>query len=88
MLNTLFKEGKLLISDKCQKLIKELETHYYKEGGRKDGEVVKENDDLIDALRYCIFMIKKHSNSKSKYLVDKFKKENPTNSVFSGFRKL
>lgn len=88
MLNTLFKEGKLLISDKCQKLVKELETHYYKEWWRKDGEVVKENDDLIDALRYCIFMIKKNSNSKSKYVVDKFKKENPINPVFGGFRKL
>ena len=55
---------------------------------RKDGEVVKENDDLIDALRYCIFMIKKNSNSKSKYVVDKFKKENPINPVFGGFRKL
>ncbi len=39
--------------------IKELETHYYKEGGRKDGDVVKEGDDLLDALRYCVFMVDK-----------------------------
>lgn len=88
MLNTLFKEGKLIISDKCQKLIKELETHYYKEGWRKDGEVVKEDDDLIDALRYLVFMIKKNNSVKSKYLVDKFRKHNPTNLVDRGFRKL
>jgi hypothetical protein len=73
MLNTLFKDSKLLISDKCEMLIKELETHYYKEGGRKDGEVVKERDDLIDALRYLIFMIKKNNNKNSKVAIDKFK---------------
>lgn len=88
MLNTLFKDGKLLISDKCQRLIKELETHYYKEGGRKDGEVIKENDDLIDALRYCIFMIKKNQTTKSRYVIDKFKKLNPSQNNAEGFRRL
>ena len=43
----------------------ELQTHYYKDGN-KDGEVIKENDDLLDALRYCIFMISKQKKEKSK----------------------
>jgi hypothetical protein len=42
-------------------LIRELETHYYKDGGKRDGEVNKENDDLLDALRYIIFMIRKNN---------------------------
>lgn len=86
MLNTLFKEGKLMISNKCQMLIKELETHYYKDWSRKDGEVVKEWDDLIDALRYCIFMIKKlHWPNKKKWNLRNIKK---SNVVKDGFRML
>jgi hypothetical protein len=86
MLNTMFKNGKIMISDKCTMLIKELETHYYKENGQKDWEVNKVWDDLIDALRYLIFMIKKNSNNQSKFFLDKFKQEYKTNK--SNFRKL
>lgn len=64
-INDAFAQGKLLISDRCRKLIRELETHYYKEGWKKDWEVEKENDDLIDALRYTIFMVKKNNKVNS-----------------------
>lgn len=57
--NWLFNEWKLYISDKLMNsLVKELEQHHYKETWR-NGEVVKTDDDIIDALRYCIWSIKK-----------------------------
>lgn len=66
LLNDMMSKWKLLISDRCQRLIRELETHYYKEDGtttrRKDGEVNKWDDDLLDALRYVIFMVKKNNS--------------------------
>lgn len=68
-LNTMFKNNKLFISDRCVKLIKELETHYYKEWGKRDGEVNKENDDLLDALRYIIFMIR-HNKTQHRNVLD------------------
>lgn len=68
-LNTMFKNNKLFISNRCTKLIKELETHYYKEGGKRDGEVNKENDDLLDALRYIIFMIR-HNKTQHRNVLD------------------
>lgn len=61
MMNQLLMDKKLIISSKCKHLIKEFETHYYKEGGKKDGEVNKINDDLLDALRYVIFTIRKNN---------------------------
>lgn len=57
LINQLLKDRKLIISSKCVNLIKEFETHYYKEGGKKDWEVNKTNDDLLDALRYAIFAL-------------------------------
>lgn len=57
----MFADKKLFISSNCVNLIKELESHYYKEGGKRDGEVNKVNDDLLDALRYLIFNIKKNN---------------------------
>lgn len=60
MVNQLFKDGKLLISQNCKNLIKEFETHYYRENWKKDGEVNKINDDLLDALRYVLWTIKKN----------------------------
>ena len=71
IINDMFSKWKLLISDRCQRLIRELETHYYKEDWdsvrRKDWEVNKYDDDLLDALRYVIFMIKRNTwvNKKS-----------------------
>lgn len=71
LMNDLFNKGKLLISSNCQKLIRELETHYYKEGGKKDGEVNKEGDDLLDALRYTIFLIKKNNSINRKSILER-----------------
>lgn len=58
MINNLFHNEKLFIADSCKLLIKELESHYYKDGAKKDWEVIKENDDLLDAMRYIIYMVK------------------------------
>lgn len=68
LVNQLLKDWKLIISQNCVNLIKEFETHYYKEGGKKDWEVVKLDDDLLDALRYIIFNIKKNSTPKRSIL--------------------
>ena len=81
LINNLFHNNKLLISDRCQKLIRELETHYYKDWSKKDWEVNKENDDLLDALRYVVFMIKKNTwvNKKS-FIMRDYEKEYWTNN--------
>ena len=71
LMNDLFNKGKLLISSNCQKLIRELETHYYKEDWKKDWEVNKEGDDLLDALRYVIFLIKKNNSINKKSLIER-----------------
>lgn len=71
LLNELFAKGKIIVSDHCSQLIRELETHYYKEGGKKDGEVNKENDDLLDALRYVIFMVKKNNSINKKSIIER-----------------
>ena len=78
MINNLFHSGKLFISDRCKLLIKELESHYYKDWAQKDWEVIKENDDLLDALRYCIFMIKKNYKITQKIspILKKFEEKN------------
>ena len=82
LINDLFNKGKLLISDKCTRLIRELETHYYKEGWKKDWEVNKEGDDLLDALRYVIFLIKKNnSRTKSPLLIRLEQQRNPSPRV-------
>jgi len=55
--NRLLKDGKLIVSSNCKNLIREFESHYYKDGSR-DGEVNKTEDDALDALRYAIMTIK------------------------------
>lgn len=55
--NNLLYNGKLIVSNNCKNLINEFEQHYYKDGA-KDWEVIKVNDDLLDALRYFIFSYK------------------------------
>ncbi len=60
MINQMLKDWKLLISQNCKNLIREFETHYYREWGKKDWEVNKINDDLLDALRYVLWTIKKN----------------------------
>lgn len=60
-INGLFNKQKLFISDKLKhSLVKELETHHYKENA-VDWAVIKEGDDIIDALRYAIWTIKENS---------------------------
>ena len=58
-INQLMKDGKFVVSERCKDLIKEYETHYYKDT-EKDGQVVKDNDDIGDSLRYAAFLIKKN----------------------------
>lgn len=56
LINSLFRQKKLFISDACPQLLYELEHHRYKpkKPGQKDSDVMKENDDLLDALRYAM----------------------------------
>ena len=59
-INNLLHNNKLFISDRCKNLIKEFQLHFYKQDS-KDWEVIKTNDDLLDALRYLIFNLKRVS---------------------------
>lgn len=55
----LFKNGKIKIHRSCQNLIWELETYAYKEkmaNKNEPEEPIKENDHLVDALRYVLYM--------------------------------
>lgn len=56
LINSLFKKKKLFISENCPQLIYELEHHKYKAAkeGRKDGDVVKTEDDVVDSFRYAL----------------------------------
>lgn len=78
MINNLFHNGKLFIADTCKLLIKELESHYYKDWAAKDWEVIKVNDDLLDAMRYIIYLVKNNynSNTRKSPILRKFEKEN------------
>lgn len=54
----LLKQGRLYISSKCVNLLWELETYHYpeKKFGQNEKEApVKENDHLLDALRYALY---------------------------------
>lgn len=55
--------GKLIISDKCENVIREFQTYHYK-GQWADGTVNKEWDDAMDALRYFIFSYTEYSEIK------------------------
>jgi phage terminase large subunit len=71
LINQMLYDGRFIISDKCKGFIKQMETHFYKDS-EKDGQVVKERDDLLDSCRYCCFAIKKDKETgKSK----KFKRD-------------
>lgn len=55
----LFKQNKLMINKRCVNLIAELESYCYpdsKDGGPTPENPIKENDDLLDSLRYVIYM--------------------------------
>ena len=56
-INQLLYDWALFVWDENIELIKEFSTHAYAKSWR-DWVVIKENDDLLDALRYCIFSIK------------------------------
>ena len=69
--NNLLFHRKIFVSDRCKNLISEFSNHFYKEGGKRDGEVEKVNDDALDALRYLIFSYsspKSKTKKESKYI--------------------
>lgn len=68
--NQLLHDKKLFVADNNIELIKEFSTHCYKDWSR-DWEVIKENDDLLDAMRYAIWSIKTPKISDSS--IDAFK---------------
>lgn len=73
-INQLFWDWKLFISDRLsESLVVELEQHHYKSNG-KDWEVVKEDDHILDALRYAIWAIKPHKAKTQKE--KKFERKN------------
>ena len=47
-------DGRIKIMSQCHNLIAELESYRWSEKKNKE-DVVKENDHLLDALRYAIF---------------------------------
>ena len=55
--NQLLHDDKFFIADHLDDFIEEMSKHCYKDGD-KDGEVLKENDDLMDAMRYTVFGLK------------------------------
>ena len=58
--NQLLKLGRIVISDKCEALIDELQTHHFKD----NWDVEKLNDDALDALRYFVTEYTAHSEIK------------------------
>jgi len=58
-INQLLKDGSIYISDRCIDLSNEFNTHRFLDNGKDD--VVKEDDDALDALRYFIFLYSKNN---------------------------
>jgi len=68
----LFKTGRLHIHGSCLELINELETYHYpeKKADKNEPELpVKEDDHLVDALRYALYM---QSSQKLKQIASHF----------------
>jgi PBSX family phage terminase large subunit len=69
MVRELFKANRLFINKKCINLISELESYSYPD--MKDGKIVynevplKENDDLLDAMRYALTSAEKTTGTKA-----------------------
>lgn len=63
-INWMLAHSSLYVTENCKGLVRELETHAYKWNGSED--VIKENDDLCDSLRYNIFSLKPKSIVKQK----------------------
>ena len=77
-INELFKNTMLIVSDRCMNLVKELEVHAYKWNWSE--EVIKTNDDALDALRYFIFSYKpQRESAKLKRRLKKLKAPPITN---------
>lgn len=51
--------GRLKIFDHCHELFKELQDYH-----RKDGKIVKEDDDIMDAMRYSVMSVTHRGRSK------------------------
>jgi phage terminase large subunit-like protein len=64
LVNQLLADSKLLLSDKCKDMEREMLTHYYKDT-EKDGSVIKEHDDLVDTLRYLCSTIRKDKRGRN-----------------------
>jgi len=64
----LMKSRRLFINARCKSLIFELETYAYgdsKDGMKVNENPIKENDDAVDALRYCLMMVSdSHGHNK------------------------
>ncbi len=58
----LIKQKKLIISDKCVNTIKEFNSYSY--DSKKNNEVIKLNDDAMDALRYVLMSSKQNWETK------------------------
>lgn len=74
-INRWFNSWKLFVSNKLQNtLVRELETHHYKDNA-VDWAVVKEWDDMLDALRYVIWTIKENKivTTAQKHFEKKYK---------------
>lgn len=71
--NQLLYDNKLFVADTNKELIKEFTTHCYKDWSR-DWEVIKENDDILDSMRYVLYSIKtpKYKTEREKKYEDKY----------------
>jgi hypothetical protein len=74
-MNQLFSDWFLILMDRCVSLIKELWVHAYKDWWTRDWEVKKENDDVIDSLRYVLWFLKPPKEKKELSFVDNFNKK-------------
>ena len=67
MIRELFLNKQLLINKRCVNLISELESYVYDED-KKSEVPIKENDDLIDALRYVVLSLFSKMDKQKKIL--------------------
>jgi len=62
-INSLLKDWMVYVSDRCIDLVNEFNTHRFLDNWKDD--VVKEDDDALDALRYFIFLYSKNNPERS-----------------------
>lgn len=80
MVRQMFKQNRLFVSKSCKNLLWELETYHYpdkKPDRNEEEKPVKENDHLMDSLRYAIYMeeLKPVTRRSGSYTPD-YKKSN------------